>query len=130
MFEITKIEVFSLGKVSALINALFGFIIGFFFTIASLIIFIIGKNAGMGIATFIGFISILTFPVVFGLIGFVLGLIAGVFYNLVSKTSGGLKIEIEELEEVQSREIQPQEEQIPQQETENIEKDAPPKPGN
>lgn len=140
MFEIKKVDVMSFAKVSAIINGFFGLIIGVMFTLISLIIFAIGKNPGMGLSSAIGFLSILTFPVVFGITGFVIAGLVGRIYNSTSKRFKGIKIEIGEIDEEELMEQQklietqnPEQQEITQEKLElkgNTDPNNPPKPSD
>ncbi|MFM8912259.1 MAG: hypothetical protein ACKOE6_04970 [Flammeovirgaceae bacterium] len=43
-----------------------------------------------------GFLSIIIFPILYGGIGFVAGLIGAAIYNLIAGWVGGIKIELKE----------------------------------
>ena len=42
----------------------------------------------------LGFASIIAMPIIYGIMGFIGGLIGGVLYNLIDKIIGGIKIEL------------------------------------
>ena len=96
MLRINRVDVLLLAKVMGLLYAVFGFIIG---TIVS-ISFMLGINipqeqqaASMGF----GIASAIIFPVIYGGMGFVGGVITAFLYNLAAKNIGGLKVETEQL---------------------------------
>jgi hypothetical protein len=100
MREIKKIQVLSFAKIISLVCIFLGFILGIAvgflsfvlgsvlgtFTFATLPI----SGAWLGIA---GFVIV---PVIFGIAGFILGLLSAWFYNLLAWWVGGIKIEISE----------------------------------
>jgi hypothetical protein len=95
---ITRVGVFSLGKIHGAVGAVFGLIAGvilFFVTLlgAAVVPNSRGSNAAMGVA---GGLMILIFaPILYGIVGFIAGLISGVVYNLAAGFAGGIEIELE-----------------------------------
>jgi hypothetical protein len=96
MKEITRMDVLSVGKIYAVTLAILGFILGIF-------VALIGSAAatfhrpGMFGAGF-GIASIIIFPVIYAIIGFIAGIIGAALYNLVAKWVGGIQIELKEPE--------------------------------
>jgi hypothetical protein len=54
----------------------------------------IPSAAGLGMMT--GGVTIIVIPIIYGVIGFVCGLIGAVIYNLVAGTVGGIKVTVTE----------------------------------
>jgi hypothetical protein len=54
------------------------------------------KSAGV----FLGVGAIILFPLLYGLMGFVVGVISGWIYNLAAKIFGGVEIELEDSAEI------------------------------
>jgi hypothetical protein len=94
MKEIKSMDVLSVGKIYALVMAIIGFIGG-------IIIALVGSAAstfsrpGMWGAG-LGVLSIIVLPIVYGIIGFIIGVIAAAIYNLVARWVGGIKIELKD----------------------------------
>ena len=52
---------------------------------------------GAGIAAGFGAMAIIIFPLIYGAMGFVMGLIGAALYNLVAKMIGGIKIQLDDV---------------------------------
>lgn len=88
--QIKRIKPLSLAKISGAINGIFGFLFGIFFLLVTL--FVPDSETG-------GFVFGMFAPVfltlMYGVLGFVMGLFAGWIYNVVAKRIGGIEIETE-----------------------------------
>jgi hypothetical protein len=95
-----RIGALSLAKICAIIYAVIGLIIGFFVSAIALLGTMIGsafdESAGPFIGLFFGIGSIFLFPILYGLLGFLGGLISAAIYNLAARTIGGVEMEFEE----------------------------------
>lgn len=89
MQKVKKIGVLSLAKILGFLYAIIGLILGVLFAVLSLF----GFNADET-GLFFGAASIIIFPILYGIMGFIGGLITGFFYNLVASKIGGLEVEI------------------------------------
>ena len=89
MQKIKKIGVLSLAKIFGLLYALIGLILGALFAVLSLFGFS-AEETGL----FFGVASIIIFPILYGIMGFVGGLITAFFYNSVASKIGGLEVEL------------------------------------
>lgn len=98
--EIKKIGVMSLAKIMALIGIIWGFVLGVIVSIlyyrlaatgdeAQIAALISQAPAIAGVYKF-GFII---FPIYYGIIAFVSGLIVALLYNWIAKWLGGVKVE-------------------------------------
>ncbi len=94
MQEIKKFDVFSVSKVFAIIFAIIGLIAGLFFAVFSIAAGAIVDFGGFG-ASF-GVLGIIIFPIIYGVMGFVMGAIGALIYNLVAAWIGGVEIEFKE----------------------------------
>lgn len=93
MKKITKVGVLSLAKFTAAMYALFGFLAGVFFSIFSAL----GMKTEAGnLGPAVGMAAVIVFPILYGAMGFVGGLITSVFFNLIAGWLGGIEIEIAE----------------------------------
>lgn len=93
-----RIGAVSLGKVFGILYALLGLVIGALFALLSLV------GAGIGAAAsgdeawlgaFFGVGAIIILPIFYGVIGFIGGLLTGLFYNLAAGIVGGVQVELE-----------------------------------
>ncbi|MGB7539046.1 MAG: hypothetical protein WBM17_10935 [Anaerolineales bacterium] len=106
MVRIHRIGIFSLGKVSAILYALFGLLGGLLMSAMSLLSMIFsgssrsayssyssygGSSSIIGIVTGLG--AIVCLPILYGVMGFIGGIISAFFMNLALKYAGGLEIE-------------------------------------
>lgn len=97
---VKKVGPVSLGKILGIIYAFFGFIIGLFFSFFMLIGTIFGSiiedSPEPLVGLIFGFGSVVAFPVFYGLMGFLGGIITAGLYNVTSRWVGGIEIELEE----------------------------------
>jgi hypothetical protein len=106
MVRIHRIGIFSLGKVSAILYGLFGLLGGLFMTAISLLGMIFsgsyqsayssygsygGSSSIVSVITGLG--AVVCLPIVYGIMGFIGGVITAFFLNLALKYAGGLEIE-------------------------------------
>ena len=84
----------SCAKVSGVLYALLGLIVGFFFSIFGLIGAAIGGDSSMGALFGIGAIVIM--PIFYGVLGFVSGLIVAFIFNLVVGWVGGIEMKFDQ----------------------------------
>jgi len=103
MTEVTKINAMSFAKISALMWAFVGFIIGI---LLGLVLFAFGSVISSDInqlksffGVTLGIIGFVGVPIIFALFGFINGLLFAWFYNLLSWWTGGIKIELKKQEE-------------------------------
>lgn len=92
---IKHIDVLSVAKITGIIAAAFGLFFGvIFFLFSSLFGAILGNHGG-GTAMFGGIAGIFLLPILYGIFGFIGGLIQAFVYNLASGFVGGVRIEVE-----------------------------------
>ena len=89
MQRVKKIGVLSFAKILAFLYAVFGLIMGAFFSVFSLFGF--GADE---IGLYFGLASIIIVPLLYAVFGFVGGAITAFFYNLIADKVGGLEVEI------------------------------------
>jgi len=89
MKEIKEIDVMSLAKVSTTMGVVFGFLFGILLAIGA-------TMPGMPtmIGGVIGIAAIVVLPIVYGIVGFIWGIIIAIVYNFIAKKIGGVKIKI------------------------------------
>ena len=97
MKKIKKIGAMSLGKMMCAIYGLIGLIGGAFVALLSLLgASFIEEGGPKGVGVFLGVGAIVLFPLLYGLMGFIMGIISGWIYNLAAKMFGGVEIELED----------------------------------
>jgi hypothetical protein len=94
MKTISKIHILPLAKIVAIFQAIFGLISGFFIFIINIIEHYIAPTQSTIELFVYGFVSILVFPIVYGILGFVIGAAIAYIYNFLTKKIGGIKVEI------------------------------------
>lgn len=98
---IRRVGVLSVAKISAIIAAVAGLLIGIVIALASLggaptPDSMAGSNdAGMAWLSGMGALAIIAFPVMYAIVGFIGGAIQGWVYNIAAKFVGGVRIETE-----------------------------------
>lgn len=93
--HVTKIGVFSLGKVLGALYAIMGLIFGALITLMSLgAVSLMGeKGAFTGMLFGVG--AIIAVPIFYGIMGFIGGIIMALLYNFTTGVIGGLEVEVE-----------------------------------
>ncbi len=97
--KLRKIGVTSLAVIQSIIGAFMGIIVALLFGFM-----ISGMNALAGFAGMedsfpvmnFGIIGIFIFPIMYGILGFIGGLILGLLYNLAAGLFGGIELELQE----------------------------------
>lgn len=97
---VKRIGGMSLARITGLIYAGLGLVIGAFFAMFAFLGSALGEafpEPGFGplMGMFLGVGAIITFPLLYGLIGFVGGLLVAFLYNLVAQRMGGLQLDVE-----------------------------------
>ena len=93
---IKRVGPVSCAKVSALLYALMGLILGAIFSLIALVGGAIGATQGSGaMGAIMGVGAIVLLPIVYAFIGFVCTLIAAALYNLAAGIMGGIEIEVQ-----------------------------------
>jgi len=94
-----SVGVLSAGKVSGVLCALIGLLVGGFMALASLAGVAFNAQAHGGgpqiPAMFVGVAALIFVPIFYGVFGFFMGLIYAALYNLIAGMVGGLELEFE-----------------------------------
>jgi hypothetical protein len=97
--RIRRFGVLSVGKIMGLVYALMGLLGGAIFALMSL--FGAGLTAALqesGAPAFLGvlfgFGALIIFPIFYGMIGFLGGMLSAAIYNLVAGATGGIEMEL------------------------------------
>lgn len=87
----------SLAKFMGAFYGLIGLIIGAMFTLAALFGMALGASDDLEawMAPLIGVGAIIIFPLFYGFMGFVMGLISAWIFNIVAGLTGGLEVDLE-----------------------------------
>ncbi len=100
MVKIEKIGVSSAAKIYGLTLGILGFVIGIFYALfLSAFSGLLGDDlpisgAGLGIGMAI------VFPIMYGIMGFIIGALGAVIYNFVASKIGGLEIQLSKEDEI------------------------------
>jgi hypothetical protein len=96
---IRKVGIGSMVKVSGVLYALLGLVIGFCFAVFALVGFGAAAAANDDMPAWFGSLfgigAIIILPIMYGVMGAIGGAIMGALYNLVAGMTGGLEIEVQ-----------------------------------
>ena len=117
--EIKRVGVLSFAKISGIVAAglgvIIGVIYGLFFMIfgAAMLSQGGGGNAGMGGGSMVvvGLVAMVAVPVFYGALGFIFGALYAVIYNVASGFVGGIELEMEDKNAPYFAPPQPQQDQ-------------------
>lgn len=84
-----------MAKMMGVLYALLGLIIGAFVSLIALVGSALGSSSSQSgmIGAVVGIAAIIVFPILYGIIGFLGGLITAWLYNLVAGMIGGIELE-------------------------------------
>jgi hypothetical protein len=95
MQVVKSVGVLSVAKIMGLVYGCLGLIFVPFFLIAVLAGAFADQDSSFRLAGVIGFVFAILMPIIYGGMGFVIGAIGALIYNLVAKWVGGVELEIE-----------------------------------
>ncbi len=104
MMELKKLDVLSVGKVSALFGVIFGLVAGVIMTLISVSISSMASamgplTTGMPIDPLmfvgLGALSIVIFPIIYAIYGFISGVITAFIYNIIAGKFGGIVVDLQ-----------------------------------
>ncbi len=101
--QVKRIGPLSAGKVTGALYALIGLVFGVIFALISLLGIAIGSlasnSSGSSTALFggvgVAIASVIFLPVLYGVLGFISGLVSAFLYNVVAGLIGGIEVDIE-----------------------------------
>lgn len=102
---VRRIGVLSAGKVLGALYALLGLIIGLFYALFALLFALIGvagaansQDALIGGAggVIFGVLSVVLFPLFYGILGFIGGILSAFLYNLIARFVGGIELDVQQ----------------------------------
>ncbi len=96
--RIRKIDVLSAGKVVGLVYVILGLFLGLVNLVSPILtasprMMDIGYRAGMATGMMYGVEAVILVPIVYGITGFVGGIIFALLYNLIADWIGGIEVE-------------------------------------
>ena len=97
--KIESIEPVSAGKINGLISACAGLLAGVFWTLFTLLGAGLSSEfsaVGGGGTVLFGAAAIVFMPILYGILGFIGGVLFALLYNLVARVAGGLEITLGE----------------------------------
>ena len=96
---VKRIGVMSSAKLSGMLYALIGLIIGAFVSLVAVLGVAFGVSSESPFGALGGLIfgvaAVIALPILYGVIGFIAGLLMAALYNLVARIAGGLEIELQ-----------------------------------
>ena len=93
MTQLKRLGVMSVARLYAILMAIAGFIVGLFMAILSLISGMAANSAVLGFG--LGLASIIVFPIIYAVTGFICGAIGAFLYNVVAGKIGGIEMDFE-----------------------------------
>jgi hypothetical protein len=91
MKVIKSVEIISWAKIHALFGIVFGLFYGILFAVMGAAI---GMSANMPGVGALGLMSIIIFPIMFTIMGFICGAIMAFLYNIFADKIGGIQVEL------------------------------------
>ncbi|HSH38000.1 MAG TPA: hypothetical protein VK993_04370 [Chthoniobacterales bacterium] len=98
--RLTHVAPLPVGKIFGILYAVFGLIFVPFFAIAALVgLFADAGNSGAGAAGMVVGMIVMAvlLPVMYGVMGFVGGILCAALYNLIARWVGGLEFQVEDV---------------------------------
>lgn len=93
---IKRVGPVSCAKVSGLLYAIIGLLVGGIFSLAAMAGAFASDTAGAaGLGAIIGVGAVVAFPILYGLMGFVATLIAAWLYNVAAGIVGGVEVDMQ-----------------------------------
>jgi hypothetical protein len=98
MKVLKRVGVLSCGKIAGVLYALIGLIAGAFMALFSLVGAGLAASSGSGDAwgALFGVGAVIILPILYGVLGFIGGLITAFLYNLIAGWIGGIEIELQD----------------------------------
>ena len=91
MQEIKSIDIMSWAKIHALFGIVFGLIYGIMVAFMGTAI---GLSRGMPVIGALGILSIVIFPIIWAIFGFICGAIMALLYNFFAGKIGGVQVDL------------------------------------
>lgn len=84
-----------MGKIFLVVYALFGLIAGALFTLVAITGLSMSGGSGTRAGMLFGIGAIILIPIIYGILGFISGVIFGAIYNIAARYVGGIEMEVE-----------------------------------
>jgi hypothetical protein len=94
MVQIRSIGVWSAAKMSAVVYAFIGLLAGLLFSLAALAGVATNVQGGGAGAMLFGVGAIVVLPLLYGLMGTIVGVISALIYNVVAAVAGGIELDL------------------------------------
>ncbi len=97
MQKLSRVGILSVAKVMAGMYAVVGLVIGVIVAIMAflgMLVSPVSPGGGAMIFPIFGVLSIILFPIIYGILGFIGGAICAFLYNLVAGWIGGIEVEL------------------------------------
>ncbi|MGO9401837.1 MAG: hypothetical protein ACLPVW_00040 [Terriglobales bacterium] len=95
MYSLRSVGVMSCAKIMGMIYGCLGLIVVPFFLMGGFSNLLLGSQSSQPLAGIAMWFLALLVPVVYGLMGFVMGAFSAWVYNLIARWIGGIKLELE-----------------------------------
>lgn len=95
--RVRKIGVLSMAKIAAILYGVMGVFAGIVVAIISVFSSVFAPNDLPQFFSLLGIGAIVLFPIIYAILGFVIGAIAALIYNVVANIVGGVEIDLENL---------------------------------
>ena len=92
---VRRVGVVSVGKIYGAISAAIGFLIGLVFALLSMVGAGLSGQDGAVFGALFGVGSIVLFPLLYGAMGFLGGMLGAALYNVFAGAVGGVRVELE-----------------------------------
>jgi hypothetical protein len=101
MVKIKRVGVFSFAKLQAVMLGIVGLLLGVLYSFGGLVVDVLvtlgwitsSETPGLSYGTVLAFGALIGMPVIFGIFGFVVGLIEAFVYNVFAKWFGGMNVD-------------------------------------
>ena len=94
MMKIKKIGVLSFGKILGFIFTFLGFVLGLTVTLLSVMGVSLGSEDSVQTVSSIGYAAVIILPVLYGVMGFIAGVVFAGLFNLAAGWVGGIVVEV------------------------------------
>lgn len=104
MEKLTRIKMFSFAKFQAIVMALVGLLAGILYSFGGFIIDVLvsfkllnsSQTDGLSYGTVLAFGAVIGMPVLFAMLGYILGLMEAILFNIFSSRFGGINIDFKQ----------------------------------
>ena len=94
MVVLKRLGVLSVAQIEMIIMIIMGLFFGIFYAIFPSVMIPELDSLEMPFGAGLGWLAIIVFPIIYGILGFVTGAIGALIYNLSAKWIGGIELEL------------------------------------